>query len=85
MTQNLKVGTVENRFRIELAKKETRDKRQYSYRDLAALTGISPSTITDWMHGHLKYISLSSLSAMCAFFQCTPADLLEYIPPNPAE
>ena len=85
MTQIQKVGTIRNRLKIALAEKETRDGKRYTYRELQTLTGVSTSTLTDWARGHVKHISIDALAAMCAFLECTPADLLEYIPTKPAE
>ncbi len=87
MIDPLKTGTIRSRFKIALATKEVRDGRKYPYRDIEAATGIATSTLTDWAKGagKQKHIALDTLAALCAFLECTPADLLEYIPPVAVE
>jgi DNA-binding Xre family transcriptional regulator len=73
-------GTIRNRFKILLAEKETREGRKYTYLAIQAETGIATSTLTDWARGRTRYYSADTLAALCAFFECVPGDLLEYVP-----
>lgn len=73
-------GTIRNRFKIALAEKETREGRRYTYLEIQAATGIATSTLTDWARGRTKYFSADTLAGLCAFLDCLPGDLLEYVP-----
>jgi DNA-binding Xre family transcriptional regulator len=76
------VGVIQNRFRIAVAEKETRDKRSYSYRDIQDATGVSTSTLVDWATGKSKNYAGDTIAALCYFFGCAVGDLLVHIPPT---
>ncbi len=73
-------GSFTFRFKVLLAEKELRDGRKYTYSEVRDLTGVATSTLTDWARGDVKYVALSTLAALCVFFECGTADLLEFIP-----
>lgn len=55
---------------------------------LSKKTGIRPNTLSQWVNNgklraedrHVKAISVGVLNLMCEALDCTPGDLLEYIP-----
>ncbi len=59
-----------------MAKKNVRHPRQF----LIKKAGISPETATDLLQGKVKSFRLSYMSAVCELLNCTPNDLLEWIP-----
>ena len=75
-------GQVLNRFRILLAEKEHRDRHKYSYRELQKITGLAASTLSAWGTNRTKRFDADTIGALCEFLECTPGDLLEYIPKN---
>ncbi|MGN4434381.1 helix-turn-helix domain-containing protein [Bacillus cereus group sp. MYBK69-1] len=46
--------------------------------DLKDKLGISSSTLAKFSKN--EYISLSVIDKLCAYFNCQPSDLIEYIP-----
>ena len=74
-------GQIRNRLKIEIAEKESRDGKRYTYRDIHTITGIATSTLSDWVKGGVRLLAVDTLAALCAFLECTPGDLLKYVPP----
>ncbi|MDO3681171.1 helix-turn-helix domain-containing protein [Paenibacillus ehimensis] len=64
------------------------DQRQMTMYQLSKKTGIRPNTLCQWVNNgklqeedrHVKAISVEVLNLMCEALDCTPGDLLEYIP-----
>lgn len=79
------VGTIRNRLRVVIAQKELQDGRKYTYKNIQEITGIATSTLIDWTKGRARLISVETLATLCDFLECTPGDLLEYIPDAPKE
>lgn len=75
-------GQVLNRFRILLAEKEHRDRNKYSYREIQKITGIAASTLSAWGSNQTRRFDANTIASLCEFLECTPGDLLEYIPRN---
>lgn len=71
---------IEIKFRVLLAKKETRDRQSYSYREIEDLAGVSKNTIGSWANNKAQRLDLDALNAFCKFLDCTPGELLIYIP-----
>ena len=55
-------------------------KRKMQSQDLAEKIGITQANLSILKTGKAKAIKLSTLEAICKALDCTPADLLEYIP-----
>lgn len=62
-----------NLFRVKWNKRYTR-------KEIAELTGISPSTITKLLKGEHVDLKLSTLEKIAKFFNCSVKDILEEIP-----
>lgn len=67
---------VVNRFQELLALKERRENRRYSRRDLEEITGMSITSIQNWIHNRVTQYQEPQILAFCDFFKCTPGDLL---------
>lgn len=50
--------------------------------EFSKLTGIRQPAISAYCNDTFKMISKEHLDKMCNFFNCTPNDLIEYIPDN---
>ena len=72
------MAIVRNRFKILLAEKEYRDGRDYSYRDIARLTGVSPNTIGAYKKGTVTRFDQPTIVALCNWLECDLSDLIEY-------
>ena len=72
------MAKVRNRFKILLAQKEARDNRSYTYEDIYNVTGVSPTTITNYAKGRVARFDSSTLTALCDWLECDLADLLVY-------
>ena len=55
-------------------------KRKMQSQELAEKIGITQANLSILKTGQAKAIKLSTLEAICKALDCTPADLLEYIP-----
>jgi len=71
---------LQNRFKILLAEKETRDGRSYSYRNIHDLTGIAPRTLTEYANNRVSRFDEKTLESLCDFFECEPGNLIVRIP-----
>jgi putative transcriptional regulator len=54
--------------------------RKMSARELARRSGVSTSTIHVLRHNEAERIDRSTLERLCKALQCTPGDLIVYIP-----
>ena len=71
---------VTSRFKVLLAEKELREKRNITLRDVATETGVSIYTITGFANNTLREIPVEALMKICRYLDCTTGDLLEYYP-----
>lgn len=67
------IMVIVNLFRVKWNKRYTR-------KEIAELTGISPSTITKLLKGEHVDLKLSTLEKIAKFFNCNVKDILEEIP-----
>lgn len=56
------------------------DKRKTQRQKLAEKIGITQANLTILKTGNVKAIKFSTLKGICKALDCTPADLLGYIP-----
>jgi|GEM_PF-1196259 Predicted transcriptional regulator len=68
------------RLRLE---KEEREGRKLTYRVISHETGLSPGVINRVIHSDFAQISTDTIDRLCAYFQCTVGELLEYVPDGP--
>ena len=54
--------------------------RKVSSKELADRIGISPVNLSRIKTGKINAVRFSTLEAICRALDCTPGDLLEYIP-----
>lgn len=67
---------IQNRFKILLAEKETREGRSWSYREIQSVTGITPRTLSEYSRNKTTRFDAGTLEALCQFFCCDPGDLI---------
>jgi len=48
--------------------------------EMAGRAGLSPQTVSGIWNNNALRIDLSTLNALCQALNCTPGDLLEYVP-----
>ncbi|MBQ8568710.1 MAG: helix-turn-helix transcriptional regulator [Oscillospiraceae bacterium] len=53
--------------------------RHMTQSELAALTGIRPSTICDMFNNNAAFIKLDNMDKICAALQCDAAELVSFI------
>ena len=56
------------------------DRDMRKQKELVEMTGLTPNTISDFYTGKVKTVRFSTLDKLCKALDCTPGDLLEYIP-----
>ena len=55
-------------------------KRKISSRELAAAIGLSETNLSLIKSGKIKGVRFSTLSAICAYLECQPGDILSFEP-----
>lgn len=65
--------------------KQLRFDKGISQKELSNLTSIRYPTISEMERGASKAYSVENLNKLCAFFNCQPADLIEYVPDEPLD
>ena len=65
---------------IEVALPRLRARRRLSQRQLAALAGVRPDTISALERGDTQGIQFDTLARLCEVLGCTPGDLLLFEP-----
>ena len=55
-------------------------RRKVKSRDLAAHVGITEANLSLLKSGKVKGVRFETLSAICSYLQCQPADLLAWVP-----
>jgi putative transcriptional regulator len=57
--------------------------RREKSKDLAAHVGITDANLSLLKSGKVKGIRFETLSKICDYLECTPGDLLQYVPNTP--
>lgn len=65
-----------SRFKILLAEKEIREKRQITLKDVAQETGVSIYTVTGFANNSLKEIPSEALLKICEYLDCEVGELV---------
>lgn len=65
---------------IKIKLSEIMGREKMTRKRLSELTGIRPNTIGDLYREDVKKIDLQTLDKICAVFNCSISDLIEYIP-----
>ena len=68
--------TINNRFLILLAQKETVENRRISIAEVARETKIDQRTLGKWAKNSLARYDAPVIDALCKYFNCTPGDLI---------
>ena len=55
-------------------------KKKVSSRELAAAIGLSETNLSLIKSGKIKGVRFSTLDAICAYLDCQPSDILQYVP-----
>lgn len=71
---------VRNRLAILLAEKSVDSKRRISIAEISRETGIDQRTLGKWANNTITRFDAPVISALCAYFNCSVGDLLEYTP-----
>lgn len=67
-----------NRFGELLALKERRDGHRYTRRELETATGVSLTSIQNWILNRSTMYSTVQMEAFCDFLECHPGDLFTW-------
>lgn len=70
------VVPVRVRFTELLLEKERLEGRSYTQEEVAEAIGVTRQTLVPWRDGTIEFLRLETLSKICAFFGCTPGDVL---------
>ena len=54
--------------------------KRMSQKEVAEVTGITPSVMNKYFHGTITRINPEHLDSFCKLFSCKVEDLIEYIP-----
>jgi len=58
---------------------ELMGRHRINQRELTALTGIRPGTVSQLWHGTTKRIEIEQIGKLCQVLKCQPGDLFEYV------
>ncbi len=77
---------VRSRLKVLLSERNTERIRAgldpWTVRELAEEMNLSPSVITGLTSNRAKQVHFETLKKLCQKLNCTPGDILEYIPDN---
>lgn len=59
---------------------ELMGRKRMNQATLSKAANIRPNTVSMLYHGTLKHLDLEHLDSLCRVLECTPGDLIEYIP-----
>lgn len=57
-------------------------KRKVKSKDLAAHIGITEANLSLLKSGKVKGVRFETLAAICEYLDCTPGDIIGYVPDN---
>ena len=60
-------------------------KRKKTSRELATAIGLSETNLSLIKSGKIKGMRFATLEAICVFLDCTPGDILEYVPDHASQ
>ncbi len=60
-------------------------RRKVSLRELARHIGITEANLSLLKNGKVKGVRFATLEAICAYLDCQPGDILEFIPDDGGE
>lgn len=72
--------TVKNKFPLLLADKGIKENRRISIAEVSRNTGIAERTLQAWARNDITRFDTPVIEALCAYFNCSVCELLEYIP-----
>ncbi len=73
---------VNSQFWDLLARKQAREKRAISLRQVSRDTGVAMSTITALANDSWRALYREPLESLCKYFECDVGDLVRYNAPN---
>jgi putative transcriptional regulator len=56
-----------------------------SMHEVSEATGIAPSTLETMIDNRAEHVPLNALAALCSYLDCSPGDLLHYLPDQPED
>lgn len=65
---------------IKLRVSDLLGERKMTQKQLSEKTGIRAATINKFYHETVKRLELDQIEKLCEAFECTPGDLLVYLP-----
>lgn len=71
------MGELMSNFTVMLARKEQRDNKRYTQREIAELTNSSEATISRWMKGDISGANLATVYRLCDWLDCDVGDLVK--------
>ncbi len=63
-----------------IAKKIIAEGRPISLKEVSQKTGITENRLIDYRKNRARAIKLETIAILCNYFDCTPGDLLDYVP-----
>ncbi len=71
---------VKSKLKLLIAQREIATGEKMTYESLAADVGLSKTTLNRLTEGKTDRVDFLTLDKLCRYFDCTIADLLEYVP-----
>ena len=71
-------GKIANRFRVLLAEKADREKRNISLKEVQRATGIPWTSLQSWANNKVTRFDAKVIMKLCDFLNCDIKDLIVY-------
>lgn len=70
---------------IEICLKAKMDEQHITRNALARAVNTRFEVIDKWYHGHVEKIDADILARICFILNCSPSDIIKYVPNPPAD
>jgi putative transcriptional regulator len=71
---------IKSRLKLLIAQREINTGQRISYQSLGLEVGLSKNTLARLAETKTDRVEFTTLDKLCAYFNCTIGDLLEYVP-----
>ncbi len=77
-----RIVSIANYGHVEFLLKSYMDERNITRNALARAINARFEVVNKWYHGNVEKIDADVLARICFTLECTPSDILRYVPPT---
>lgn len=71
---------IRSKLKLLIATREVSNAERISYESLGHIVGLSKNTLARLAENKTDRVDFTTIDKLCAYFNCTVGDLLEYVP-----